>query len=165
MTFSSRGIDELEARMRPGGLSVAGFLGQRESLEAVMAADEAAMIRADLSFEAVAAAIEVLIAAAVASPTREATIDGRYHVRIQQYLGFQICPWSPDPRHAQCSVGDERRTLYSSLDWRLENLRTGQVVEGPGLIVHLMYDHHFCEGRQSPYRVDPITLAEALELN
>lgn len=165
MTFSSRGIDEIEARMRPGGLSVAGFLGPQESLRAVIAADEAVMTRAELRFEAVAAAIEVLIAAAAASPTREATIDGRHHIRIQQYLGFQICPWSPDPRHAQCDVGDARRTLYSSLDWRLENLRTGQVVEGPGLIVHLMHDHHFCEGRRSPYRVDPIALAEALELD
>jgi hypothetical protein len=54
--------------------------------------------------------------------------------------------------------------FYSSLDWQLENLGTGQRLEGPGLIVHLMHDHHFCEGPQSPYRVDPVALAGLLGL-
>jgi hypothetical protein len=52
----------------------------------------------------------------------------------------------------------------SSLDWWVENLRTGQVLQGPGLIVHLMHDHHFCEGQESPYRVEPVALVELLGL-
>jgi hypothetical protein len=164
MTFSGDEIAELEARMRPGALSRAGFLGPSENLRAVMAADALAMKQAGQTFEAVAAALEVLIGAAAASPGHEVTVGGRYQIRVQQYLGFQICPWSPDPNHAQCSMGEAKGLLYSSLDWRLENLRTGEAMEGPGLIVHLMYDHHFCEGRGSPNRVDPIVLARVLEL-
>jgi hypothetical protein len=158
------GLAELEARMRPGGLSGTGFLGPAESLPAVLAADEQVMTRAGLTFEAVAGALETLVAAASAAPAREATVGGTHHVRIQPYLGFQICPWSPDPDHAQCDAGEARGLIYSSVDWRLENLRTGQVIEGPGLIIHLMHDHHFCEGRQSPYRVDPVDLARVLDV-
>ncbi len=164
MTFSSDDIAELEARMRPGALSRAGFLGPSESLRAVMAADDLVMKQAGQTFEAVATALEVLISAAAASPRHGVTVDGKHHIRVQQYLGFQICPWSPDPNHAQCSMGEAKGLIHSSLDWRLENLRTGKAVEGPGLIVHLMYDHHFCEGRESPNRVDPIILARVLEL-
>jgi hypothetical protein len=164
MTFSGIDIAELEARMRPGGFSRAGFLGPSESLLEVLTADDLSMRQAGQTFEAVAAALEVLISAAAASPSREASVGGRHHIRIKQYLGFQICPWSPDPHHAQCAMGEARGLTYSSLDWHLQNLRTGREIDGPGLIVHLMYDHHFCEGRESPNRVDPIALIQLLEL-
>jgi hypothetical protein len=153
-------IGQIEARMRPGALSVRGFLGPNESLRTVMEADFRALENARITFEALAVSLEALIAAASDSSTKEAVV-GTHHVRVQQYLGFQICPWSPDPQHMQC-MG--RGVHFSSLDWRVENLRTCQVLEGPGLIVHLMHDHHFCEGRESPYRVDPLALAGLLGL-
>ncbi len=161
MTSSTPDLERIEARMRPGALSVAGFLGPNESLRAVLADDELAMQRTGITFETLAAAIEALIAAANASPTHEAVVNGVHKVRIQQYLGFQICPWSPDPDHMQCTG---RGLPFSSVDWRIENLRTGQAMQGPGLIVHLLHDHHFCEGRESPYRVDPVALAQLLGL-
>jgi hypothetical protein len=161
MASSVPDIDQIETRMRPGALSLRGFLGPNESLRTVMAADSQAMQRTGVTFEALAASIEALIAAASDSSTHEAIVNGTHHVRIQQYLGFQICPWSPDPQHMQC-VG--RGVHFSSLDWWVENLRTGQVLQGPGLIVHLMHDHHFCEGQESPYRVEPVALVELLGL-
>jgi hypothetical protein len=161
MASSIPDIGQIEARMRPGALSLRGFLGPNESLRTVMAADSQAMQRIGITFEALAASIEALIAAASDSSTHEAIVRGAHHVRIQQYMGFQICPWSPDPLHMQC-VG--RAVHFSSLDWKVENLRTRQVMQGPGLIVHLMYDHHFCEGLESPYRVDPVALADLLGL-
>lgn len=147
--------------MRPGALSLGGFLGPNESLRAVMAADEHAIQQTGVTFESLAAGIETLIAAARGSGTREATVNGTHHVRIQQYMGVQICPWSPDPQQMQCTG---RGVLLSNIDWRVENLATGQVLQGPGLIVHLMHDHHFCEGPESPYRVDPVALAGLLGL-
>jgi len=151
-----------------------------------MAADALAMKRIQVPFEALAAALEALIAAAIsASPItfdrstlakmvslprwdREAEIDGTYRARVQGWRGFQTCPWSAPlsppwsrPNYAQCAGWEVR---YSSVDWRVENLRTGQMMDGPGLIIHLMRDHHFCEGVESPYRVDPVALAQLLEL-
>lgn len=34
----------------------------------------------------------------------------------------------------------------------------------PGLIVHLVRDHHFFEGKGTPYRLEPTTAARVLEL-
>jgi hypothetical protein len=154
-------IGELEKRMRPGAMSRAGFLGPHESLRAVMAADEAAMQQTGVTFEALATELEALIAGANAAPSRETTVGDAYRVRLQQFLGPQICPWSSDQRYPQC-VG--RGSIYASIDWMIENLRTGQAMSGPGLIVHLMHDHHFCEGAGSSYRVDPVKLARLLGL-
>ncbi len=147
--------------MRPGAVSRAGFLEPHESLRAVMAADEAAMQQIGVTFEALAVELQVLIAAANASPSRETTVSDAYRVRLRQFLGPQICPWSSDLRYPQC-VG--RGSIYASVDWMIENLRTGHAMTGPGLIVHLMHDHHFCEGPGSPYRVDPVKLAQLLSL-
>lgn len=44
------------------------------------------------------------------------------------------------------------------------NRGTGDYLAGPGLIVHLIRDHHFFEGPGSPYRVDPVKAAQVLGL-
>jgi hypothetical protein len=51
---------------------------------------------------------------------------------------------------------------HASIDWRLTNLETGEELTGPGLVVHLIRDHEFFEGRMSPNRVDPLKLARVL---
>lgn len=150
--------------MRPGALSIAGFLGKDESLAAVMAADELAIEGAGLTFEMVAIALESLITAAARSPTYATTVKGIWDVRVQLYQGFQVCPWSPDPRHAQPCMAEATGLIHSSIDWHIANLHTNQEQAGPGFIVHLMHDHHFCEGLESPYRVDPLSLAQLLRL-
>ena len=54
--------------------------------------------------------------------------------------------------------------MYGDIDFVITNNRTGETLKGPGLIVHLIRDHHFFEGKQSPYRVDPEKAARVLEL-
>jgi hypothetical protein len=68
------------------------------------------------------------------------------------WCGHQDCPWG-------CGY-----QLWSNLDFRIENERAGEVVKGPGLIVHLIREHSFFEGLESPYRVNPIKLVKLLEL-
>jgi hypothetical protein len=38
------------------------------------------------------------------------------------------------------------------------NRKTRAEIRGPGLVVHLIRDHHFFEGLLSPSRVDPAQL-------
>jgi hypothetical protein len=151
-------LELVEARMRPGRLSRSGFLGPHESLRAVMAADAAAMRDIALSFEAVGSRLSSLLDAALDSPGRAAIVQGTYEVRLQQFLGFQICPWA---RRGQC---EGPALVYASVDWTITDLHSGASISGPGMIVHLMGDHHFCEGRESPRRVEPVRLARFLGL-
>jgi hypothetical protein len=156
---------ELQARMRPGQLSRTGFLGPDERLCDVIAADREAMIGLGVRFEDLATALSAALAPALASSTHAAVLDRpRVAVRIQQYQGYQVCPWSPDPAHAQPCRHDATGLALASIDWTLEDLETRAVVTGSGMAVHLLHDHHFCQGFGSPNRVDPVALACVLGL-
>ena len=156
---------ELEARMRPGRLSRTGFLGPGERLCDVLAADRQVMIGLGLHFEDLATGLAAALAPALASSIHAAILDRpRLSVRIQQYQGFQVCPWSPDPRHARPCRPDATGLALASMDWVLEDLETSEVLTGSGMTVHFLHDHHFCQGFGSPKRVDPVALARVIGL-
>jgi|SRR5271165_4536791 len=153
--------EEIEARMRPGAFSKAGFLGPGEKLSDVIAADSEVVRNLNLTCTEIASKLDALITAAEISPTREARL-GTLHCQIQVHQGFQICPWASDPNHQQCSAGLGVR--HASVDWWIANAKTGEGMRGPGLIVHLIRDHHFFEGPTSSNRVDPSRIARLVEL-
>jgi hypothetical protein len=159
--------EELEGRMRPGRFSQQGFLGVRESLSEVIQRDAATLQRLNVGYAELAARLDELLRASGASDTAwpperaPVTFPPHFQVHLRVYAGWQMCPWSAGPR-TQCEAGGG--VAYSSLDWHILNTRTGQAMTGPGLIVHLIREHHFFEGREAPYRVDPQELARLLEL-
>ncbi|MEM7333279.1 MAG: hypothetical protein AAF490_14410 [Chloroflexota bacterium] len=81
-------------------------------------------------------------------------IEGKFQIFIQQWRGFQECPWD-------CEI-DIR--LFS-IDFMLLNRRTGYFIMAPGMINHLIREHNFFEGKGTPYRVDPQKLVRVLDLN
>jgi hypothetical protein len=85
-------------------------------------------------------------------PQEGCLVGSKYQVFISQYRGLQECPWS-FPYES-----------WSSFDFSLLNRETGEYTTGPGLIVHLIREHQFFEGKESPYRVDPARLARVLRL-
>jgi hypothetical protein len=154
-------VTELEKRMRPGALSVEGFLGPSESLAGILARDRVTMQELNLTHEELASNLEALIRAAEQSRTRSAHI-GHFEVTVTIFTGFQICPWSPDPDQGQCCAGGSIQ--YGHRDWTITNLKSQMKMAGSGLLVHLIRDHHFFEGLDSPYRISPAKLAQFLEL-
>jgi hypothetical protein len=85
-----------------------------------------------------------------------ARVGRRYEVETRSYMGFQECPWSPQ-RHGDLCARD-------TTDWRIRDTTRGLELGGPGLIRHLIIEHGFFEGLESPYRVDPRALTELLQL-
>ncbi len=141
--------------------SRAGFLGPTERLRDVLEADAAVLRKLNVTCAEIARRLETLIEAAEASPNAEARI-GALECRVQVHQGFQICPWASDPHRAQCSAGLGVR--HASVDWWIVNREIGEEMSGPGLVVHLIRDHNFFEGRLSPHRIDPSRLALLLGL-
>jgi hypothetical protein len=147
--------------MRPGAFSQGGFLGPGERLDEVLARDRQTLAELGLSHAELASPLDGLLDVAESTNRHRARI-GDLEARIELTTGFQICPWAPDPHHAQCTAGGGVR--HASVTWQIRNRRTGSRLAGPGLIVHLIRDHGFFEGRGSPYRVDPEELARLLGL-
>ena len=113
-----------------------------------------------------------------------------FQVFFRVYLGYQFCPWTSLRRPWSSDLPGTPVKLvprdkvthvltvnglalpcrpdsiyrYADRDFLLIHRRTGDWVKGPGLIVHLIRDHHFFEGTRSPYRVDPHQVAQTLGL-
>lgn len=148
----------VEELMRPRRLSTAGFLGETERLEDVLKEDASTLASLGITAADVAGRIREIVGKALRSRSsrysRQDTYDvGRFRVRWLQWGGYQECPWlcTPDPG-------------WNSIDFVIEDRRTGAKLRGPGLIVHLIEAHGFFEGKESPYRVDPRQAAEVLGL-
>ena len=148
--------------MRPGAWSAGGFLGPDERLADVLQADSEVVERLGLSVEQIASALERLVAAGASAPRRRRRVPPHFDVHVSVLKGFQICPWTQDPHGGQCTAGGGVR--FASLDWRIDNRSARKGMHGPGLGVHLIRDHAFFEGRESPYRMDPHELAQLLDL-
>lgn len=151
-------IEELEHRMRPGVFSIGGFLGEREKLEDVMSHDQKILESMGVSFSEIGNSLANLLNAALASKNRYE--NDMFVVELKLFPGFQICPWSINPHQEQCNYGGG--VQFGSIDWVIFNKSAFASVSGPGLIVHLIRDHHFFEGLQSPYRINPIDLIKVL---
>ncbi len=144
----------LEESMRPGKLSQGGFLGENEKLEDVLKADDETVRRLGLTHKKIAARFQYFIDA-VAYPTGSGVlVDGKYLVGGSVYRGGQECPWQDGGLFMPNSCMD----LY------VVNQQTGERLNFPGGIVHLIHVHHFYEGKESPYRVDPERAAKILEI-
>lgn len=154
-------LDEVEARMRPGNFSQAGFLGPEERLRQVLELDARTLEELSVTAGSLGDSLGQLLESAIAS-TRTQTRVGAYRIRLQRYKGPQICPFAPEPHENPCPGRGDKR--FASIDWSISNRRNGTQLSGPGLIVHLISAHCFFEGIQSPYRVEPRKLAELLEL-
>src|SRR5262245_48823585 len=119
--------EEVESRMRPGRFSQGGFLGPHERLADVLRRDSQAVAALGLTCEALAAPLEALLEAARAAAGRPVQVPPHFEVQVTRYKGMQMCPWSPTPHHGQCVAGGGVR--FGSVDWRICNLQTGQVME------------------------------------
>ncbi len=147
--------------MRPGILSQKGFLGATEELDNLLVRDEKTLDKIGVTFSSIADQLELLIKTALDQPHHKASV-GIFRISVTVFPGFQICPWAPDIHGGQCTYGKGVR--YGSLDWCIRNLESNLEMCGSGLMVHLIRDHHFFEGIESPYRIDPIKISRLLNL-
>lgn len=159
-----RYVGTVEELMRPGRLSTSGFLGPNERLEQVLTEDDR-LVKTVLgtTHEVIADRIEYFVReGANATPFSidgihfDGThVDEIYFVRCEEWMGGQECPY-----------GDVKTFMpYSSMDFQVTNKRLGEKLFFPGGIVHLIRNHHFYEGRESPYRVDPRRACRVLDIN
>jgi hypothetical protein len=169
-------ITELEKRMRPGAWSRGGFLGPTESLESVINQDAQIVKRCGISYENIANILEKILSSAAKHssafmsffpdldapesvphfdlnrlpPITAGCIIDNLQIFTVGFLGVQECPWG-------CKAS-------GAFDFLILNRQTGESITGPSLVTHLIREHHFFEGKESPYRTDPAKLLRVLEV-
>lgn len=154
---------EIEAWMRPGKASAAGFLGINESLKDVVEKDLRYLKERQISCPQIALRLKEMIGEADRLFKRT-PFSNKFEVEVKgkKFIvtgvacasnGTQECPF-----HPWFDCGNESRR-----DLAIENPRNFQVVRFSELQVHLIGVHAFFQGDTS-YRTDPQLLCDVLEL-
>ena len=139
------------ARMRPGAVSLRGFLGDDpRNLAEILREDDEAVRALGLTHAQITETLEeltILAASGYGTPRRE----GCFEVVIEEARGFVRCPFGDPGRFRKGEV-------------RLTNQDTGETLVWTPLIVHMIAAHGFYEGKGSPYRLEPETVKRVLGL-
>jgi hypothetical protein len=142
-----------QANLEPGVLTAEGFLGRdTRRLGAVIREDEATFRELGLDWDEVAAWLEHLVEAGAAGLGEPTTVN-RWLVRVAETRGTFPCPWEDG--------------LFRKRSVTVRRLGPEGEAEGPELLfsdlsLHLLKDHHFLQGRGSPFRLEPRVLKELL---
>jgi hypothetical protein len=136
-------------RMKPGAITIQGFLGtDTRSLADIIEADAEEFRRLKLDPEEVADRLEHLRDAGQAGLGEPITVEGRYIVSTGDARGVLPCPYGDGVFHKNSVTVDDERSgvelIYSDLS------------------LHLLRVHGFCQGLESPFRLAPEALARLL---
>lgn len=165
--LSADEIRAIEERMRAGGVSHSGFLEANERLVDVISKDSATLKKLGVTHQQVADRIESIFGRALRRRSLEfryrnylrkpdigpAIIDNKFEVVIQGYLGIQVCPFKEPLK--TCGTSNHDVEIY--------NADLDEDIEFPGLIIHLIREHHFFEG-DTYYRLEPEKAVRVLEI-
>ncbi|MCP4614443.1 MAG: hypothetical protein GY845_37660 [Planctomycetes bacterium] len=91
-------------------------------------------------------------------------IEDRFLFSASQARGYQLCPFvDRDGNSCDVTLYEYSTAYYGDMDCLLQNMNNGIRLFFPGLIIHLIRDHHFFEGSLK-YRVEPEQIIKLLEL-
>jgi len=143
---------ELMERMAPGALCQAGCLGSDvRGLGEIIEADSAALARQGVDGGELGRRLEGILRAAEAGLGRPVQVAEGLTAVHREAMGRIACPWRG------CGVFPKGQV-------ELDDARTGRRFLLTPLSVHMILCHGFYQGRGSPYRLEPLELAEALGL-
>jgi hypothetical protein len=147
-------VGELEQSMRPGRLSGAGFLGKKERLLEVLAADNRYVVdELGLTHQRLARPLLVLGAVAARDAVegpKEVTYQGRkFKIQAKRFSHSVTSPFD-DGTETSCEA-------------TVENAGTGKKVTYSLLVPQMIERYGFYEGQGTRFRVDPRTIVEVFD--
>ncbi len=141
-----------QENMQPGVITADGFLGdETRPIIEIISADEERMAQLGIEFEEAAARMRRVIDEGRKGLGEPITVDGKWVVRVDEARGFLASPFEDGIfRKVNAVVSrkedPERQLLVSELS------------------LHLFEKYHFCQGKGSPFRLDPDRLRQVLDL-
>ncbi len=164
-------FDRLSALLNPNaseniGISESGFLGPKESLIEIIKEDTETLKKLGVTHDQIGNKLNYLIDEYVGSirskniglarPYKEVLVDDFLEVSATIYKGYQDCPFKPGTDSKSCG--------YGSADIHIKNIRKNRGIEFSSLLPHLISDHHFFEGKETIYRLNPLEAVSVLEI-
>nr|MDK2850362.1 hypothetical protein [Candidatus Cloacimonadota bacterium] len=133
----------ITARMQPGNLTYNGFLGtDRRDFRQIIADDEMALDKLGKTAEEIADRLEYFQNQSYDSFQGPAIVDKIYEVETEVVRGFLPCPFG-------------HNGIYRKSFTTVKNTITGKSFTFTALNIHLIREHHFFEGKDSHFRLEP----------
>lgn len=148
---------EAFGQMGAGSITAQGFLGDDiRPPEEIISEDEREFARLGLDFDGVADALELWRQTGERGLGEPITV-GKLLVQTGDARGMLPCPWDDGLFHK------------NAVSVRPADMGTEACVEGEDMLIfsdlsiHLLRAHHFCQGRGSPFRLEPELLARFIK--
>lgn len=142
-------MEEIERLLRPGELTLSGFLGDDpRPLEEIIQDDAASMADLGLSNEDLARRMEQITKEGRDLMERPVEVEQRYNVQVRDDRGPMPDPFGGAPRRKGDTI--------------VKDHQTGTELRWNALTIAMVREHGFFSGRGSAYRLEPEALARVL---
>ncbi len=140
---------KIQENMGTGIITASGFLGDdKRSITDIIEEDEEMMRHYKLDYEEVTARLSFFIEEGKKGLGEFITVEDKWLVRTEEARGHLPCPFGDGlQRKITCEIVLEEkgtRLLFSTFS------------------LHLLKEHHFHQGKGSPFRIEPSVLREVL---
>jgi len=141
---------KIQAKMQPGIITYGGFLGtDKRSYLQIIADDEKSLEALGKTAEELADRLEYFQQVSFDSFEAQAVVDDKWEVETEVVRGYLPCPFM-------------HQGMYRKSYTTVKNLQSQKSFTFSSLNIHLIRVHHFFEGRNSHFRLDPAEIVKEL---
>jgi hypothetical protein len=145
-------MNKVQQHMEPGSLSAEGFLGEdTRNLADILREDHKTVDDLGLTHSMIAERMAYFSEKGKMGLGKPVLVDALYEVVVEDYRGSISCPFSDD-FHA----GKRNTTL--------RHLGKAKEISWTELNIHMIKEHGFYEGKGAAFRLEPLEIAQILEL-
>lgn len=145
-------LQKVQDQMKPGVITLYGFLGtDGRNLIDILTEDDGEVKRLGLSHEQIGERMQTFREDGMRGLGEYIAVAPHFDVRVETVRGKLPSPFGGPG-------------LYAKTNTAVRNNKLGKEVVYSDMQIHLIRDHGFYEGKGSPFRLDPGTLADVLEI-
>jgi len=145
-------LDHIQEQMRPGVITLDGFLGtDKRKLIDILIDDDGTVRRLGRTHKAIARKMEYFRDAGKDGLGEFITVDGHFAVKVDSVRGKLPSPFGGPG-------------IYPKVNTTVRNTKLQKEVVYTDMHIHFVRDHGFYEGQGSPFRLEPELLIEVLEV-
>lgn len=145
-------MQEIQDRMKPGVLTLHGFLGNdSRNLVDILVEDEGQVRRLGLNHRIIAQRMRELRDAGLKGLGYFLSVSPHFEVKVDTVRGKLPCPF-------------HHPGMYSKTNTTVRNLKEDSEIVFTDLNIHMIENHGFYEGKGALFRMDPSELVRILGL-
>lgn len=145
-------MDLIQENMKPGKITKDGFLGtDNRKLIDILIDDDAKVKRLGLDHKMIAEKMQYFKDKGLEGLGEFINVNDHFEVRVDTVRGKLPCPF-------------KHKGLYRKTYIIVKNKKLNKEITYTDLLIHLISEHGFYEGKGSLFRLEPEDIAEILEI-